>query len=225
MKPLPIVIALTVIAVSAWFVFTGMDERPPDIPAPAVVRATPASDAPADNPTTNAPSDDPRGARREGDEGRSPPPPDAIAFEKVPEAHRPEAVLPKVRVIGESLNDQFAHANVEMLDTECVSAPCILGFDYDSAAVAAGEGGARGFHEAVRATFEATLGYPVTSMHIDNIDDGKQIWMFAVPAEVDRADPFRNQLIETGHHRHATLVGDLPSPDPEKELSKGSTTE
>ncbi len=95
------------------------------------------------------------------------------------------------------------HAAVAMHDPDCTSAPCILGFDYDAASVAAADGGARGFQQAVRAAFEAELGYPVTSMQVEDAEAGPRIRMFAVPQEVERSDPLRNRLIENAHRRQA----------------------
>ena len=126
-----------------------------------------------------------------------------VPFDAVPAAHRPDAVRTKVPVLEQSLRTRFPHAAVTMHDTDCTSAPCILGFDYDAVAVAAADGGARGFQQAVRAAFEAELGYPVTSMHIEDAEAGPRIRMFAVPQEVERSDPLRNRLVEDAHRRQA----------------------
>ncbi len=127
----------------------------------------------------------------------------AVPFGAVPAAHRPEAVRTKVPLLEQALGTRFPHAAVAMHDTDCTSAPCILGFDYDAASVAAADGGARGFQQAVRAAFEAELGYPVTSMQVEDAEAGPRIRMFAVPQEVERSDPLRNRLIENAHRRQA----------------------
>jgi|GEM_PF-3387904 len=202
MNPRVLVVVLVVLALVA-VAYHRMGPEPDDPqPAPATVEAALPAEAEGDTGPRTADPD----ARGEQEPDEEQAPPETIAFDALPAEHAPDAVLPKVSVVGASLQHQFPHANVEMLEAECTSAPCILGFDYDAAAVAAAEGGARPFHQAVRATFEAELGYPVTSMHIDEVEGGKQIWMFAVPPEVDKADSLRNRLIETGHHRHAALT-------------------
>ena len=204
MKPLPIVGALVALRVAAWYLARSSDT--PEPPAPAADVAGDAEGPDRAAPPRAAAPPDPSEVR--GDEGPPPAPPAAIEFDALPPSHHPGAVLPRVALVEAALREGFPHAKVEMRDAECASAPCILGFDYDAPAVAAGDGGARGFHQATRAAFEEHLGYPVTSMHIDDVADGKQIWMFAVPPEIERSDPLRNRLIETGHHRHAALLGE-----------------
>ena len=218
MKPVAVATAALLLLVCAFVLFANKDlvrAPAPDINAPKGMTKAPLGDVA--NDLVPSGTEDPRDLPHSDEP--APPPPDAIAFEGMPAAHHPSVVLSKVRAIGESLQEQFPSAGVEMLQTECESAPCILGLDYDAAAAAAGPGGARAFHQGIRATFEAQLGYPVTSMHVDEIEGGKQIWMFAVPVEVDKANPLRNQLIETGHHRHARLLDaeeGAPETDEEK---------
>jgi hypothetical protein len=223
MKPIAALVLVLLLAATATFFWNSSDDAPePMAPKPALRAAAP------DEPEPEPPGPDPRADRLaamglEPSNEPPPPPPDAIEFAELPDAHRAEVVLGKVQAFADTLEERFPTAGVQMLDAECTSAPCILGFNYDAKAVVAAEGGARGFHQGVRAAFEETLGYPVTSMHIDEVDGGKQIWMFAVPQEVAKDDPIRNKLIETGHHRHAILLGEdtggegdegsIPGPD------------
>ena len=201
-------VAIVVLALVLW----KTSEAPPPTAAPPAPEASVAGDTPVVPPPARKldPRDDPNLPFGE-DQGEPQPPPEAISFDLLPPSHGAAVVRRKVADFADALDDRFAAAKVQVLDPECDSAPCIVGFDYDAPAVAASELGARAFHEGVRAAFAETLGFSVTSMHIDEIEGGKQIWMFAVPAEIAKDDPLRNRLIETGHHRHAALIGDLPT--------------